>query len=141
MTEIKSIKVSCPDCGCEQEVQIWRSVNVTLDAGLRDRLFNGEINRFECISCGVTKFMNAPMMYHDMERQFAIQYLPEELIEDEEELSAYNADGSVNTEHFPPKMIESGSYIFRPHIVFDMREMLRYILFREKLAKRGEQGE
>lgn len=141
MTETQSVTLPCPDCGFEQKVQVWRSVNVTLDGNLRDRLFNGEINRFECQSCGVRKFMNVPLMYHDMTRQFAIQYLPEQVIEDAEQLSSYSADGSVNTEHFPQKMIDAASYMLRPHIVFDMGEMLRYIVFREKLADREQPAE
>ena len=59
MTEIQSVTIPCPDCGFEQNVQVWRSVNVTLDGDLRDRLFNGEINFFECQSCGARRFMNA----------------------------------------------------------------------------------
>ena len=141
MTEIQSVTIPCPDCGCEQEVQVWRSVNVTLDGNLRDRLFNGEINRFECQSCGVREFMNVPLMYHDMKRRFAIQYLPEQVIDDDEQLSSYSADGSVNTAHFPPKMVDAASYILRPHIVFNMGEMLRYIVFREKLADREKPAE
>ena len=138
MTEIQSITIPCPDCGYEQKVQVWRSVNVTLDGDLRDRLFNGEINVFECQSCGAKRFMNAPLMYHDMKREIAIQYLPEEVLEDEGQLNAYRADGSLDTAGLPPKMIETASYMARPHIVFDMAEMLRYIVFREKLADRAK---
>ena len=138
MTEIQSVTIPCPDCGFEQNVQVWRSVNVTLDGDLRDRLFNGEINFFECQSCGARRFMNAPLMYHDMQRQFTIQYLPEEALDDEEQLRSYCADGSVNTTGLPPKMVETASYMVHPHIVFDMGEMLRYIVFREKLAGRAK---
>ena len=34
----------------------------------------------------------------------------------------------------PASFPHSGEYLARPHIVFDMNEMLRYVEFRERIA-------
>ncbi len=48
MSMESSESIKCPKCGADQEVIVWSSLNVDLDPELRARLFNGEINMFEC---------------------------------------------------------------------------------------------
>lgn len=42
LSDVASLK--CPSCGKKQEVEVWTSINVTNDPGLRERLFSGDIN-------------------------------------------------------------------------------------------------
>ena len=48
--EIKII--TCPECGQDSEVKIFRTVNVTTDAELHDQVVNGSLFRFRCPHCG-----------------------------------------------------------------------------------------
>ncbi|MGB9592277.1 MAG: CpXC domain-containing protein, partial [Candidatus Kryptoniota bacterium] len=61
---------------------VWESLNVTVDSDLKKKLFAGEINKFECEKCGNKAFVNAPILYHDMEQQFCVQYYPSEMLDD-----------------------------------------------------------
>jgi hypothetical protein len=35
----------------------------------------------------------------------------------------------------PAAVAESGEYLTRPHIVFDINEMIRYVAFRDQVAE------
>ena len=114
MSHMSNREIECPECGKFQKVTVWDSINVDLDAALRERLFAREINQFQCSSCGHNAFLDFPLLYHDMTRQFLVQY-------------------------FPPSYLDKGLDVTgrldasRWQVVFDMTEMLRYILFRETL--------
>ncbi|MEJ5328560.1 MAG: CpXC domain-containing protein [Desulfobaccales bacterium] len=133
MTKLSSQMVQCPDCGQQQEVVLWDSINVTLDPELKEKLFQGKINIFDCVACHYTTFINYPLLYHDMNRGFLVQYYPfSSLMEDNEFLKMFRKNGKIKMVGVP------GTYLEEPHIVFDMNEMLRYILFREKIFEVGQ---
>jgi len=121
--------IKCPKCGSDQEVIVWSSLNVTLDPELRARLFNGEINMFKCSKCRNKAFLNAPLLYHDMDRKFTVQYYPRQSLDDAGFIGLFEPSN-------PPKMkdlpMETG-YIGQPHIVFDMHDFLNCIVFHERI--------
>lgn len=133
MTKRSEQEACCPACGHTQDVTVWQSVNVTLNPDLRERLFNADVNIFECDSCGEKAFIPAPILYHDMEREFCVQYFPFPSIQHEHEgwSDWFTEEGNLKMEGVPE--LEIGNYVFEPHVVFNMDEMVRYIYFREKL--------
>jgi RNA polymerase subunit RPABC4/transcription elongation factor Spt4 len=133
LEEPKSIE--CPECEKKQLTTIWRSINVTLDPDARASLFEGKINVFECDSCGYSGFIPVPLMYHDMDRKFCVQYYPFELLDKEDFFIQFDAEGCLSTKAFAD--INLPEYMRRQHIVFVMDEMIRYIDFRERLSKAG----
>jgi hypothetical protein len=69
-----------------------------------------------------------------MTRKFCIQYLPEYWLEDVSNFDSYQTDGSMETfVNFTSIGID---HLSRAHVVFDMEELLRYIVFRELLYNR-----
>ena len=68
---------------------MWDSINVSLDPELKEKLFRAEINLFECESCGEKNHIDAPLLYHDMELQFCVQYCPSEELGDPEFLAQF----------------------------------------------------
>lgn len=134
MSKMKQIDVECPECGENQSVEYWDSINVDLDSSLRSQLFAGHINFFRCESCKYEALINGPLLYHDMTRKFCIQYLPEHWLEDVYNFESYYTDGSLETfVNFSAMGID---HLSKPHVVFNMEEMLRYIVFRELLYDR-----
>ncbi len=140
MTYIKTETVTCPQCNKEQNVIIHSTLNVTLDPGLREDLFNGRINIFECSSCGYHAMIGTPLLYHDMEHNFAIQYYPEESLDEEDFFKQFDHDLTRNDDMGLPSTEKMPRYLLFPHIVFDMQEMMRYIVFRERLLKKDQTG-
>ncbi len=125
----------CPKCGHAQEFLLWQSVNVTLEPHLREMLFQGRINVFHCDACEFTSCIDYPLLYHDMDRAFSVQYYPPAALEDEDFFKIFTKTGTFHLPEFP------GHYLGRPHLVFDMAEMLRYIVFREKVFELGQEPE
>jgi len=134
MSKVKPIEIECPKCGEKHQVDYWESINVDLDPSLRKQLFDANINFFSCEFCDYEAMVNGPLFYHDMTRKFCVQYLPEYWLEDVDNFECYHSDGSLETfVNFNTMGIGHRS---RPHVVFDIEEMLRYILFREMLYNR-----
>ena len=132
MTRVSSHELECSHCGFKQNVNIWESINVSLDPDLRQRLFQGQINVFKCQKCEKETFISVPLFYHDMEKGFSVQFFPLDWLQDESLLlDAFTREGELNTGLF--QLPETSDYIKRTHIVFDMDELLRYVVFREKL--------
>jgi hypothetical protein len=132
MTRSRSHEIECSHCGLKQEVNIWESINVSVDPDLKQRLFQGLINVFKCQKCEKDTFISVPLFYHDMERRFCVQFFPFDWLEDDGLLSdAFTREGELNTALF--QLPDTPDDMKRTHIVFDMDELLRYVVFREKL--------
>ena len=134
MSKMTPHELQCPHCGNKQETMVWDSLNVTLDPDLKKKLYAAEINLFECGKCGKKTFINAPVLYHDMTLQFCVQYYPPEVLDDADFHQQFNHDGFLAMNGMPAAFAKSGAYLTRPHIVFDMNEMIRYVTFRDGIA-------
>jgi len=106
---------------------------VTLEPDLRKKLFNGEINVFVCQKCENKALINVSLLYHDMDRQYCVQYFPEEALRDSEFFKSFSKDGKLKMDELSTMMGKIGQYMVEPHIVFDLNEMIRYIEFRDRL--------
>lgn len=138
MSRNTSHNLRCPHCGHKQETKVWDSLNVTLDPDLKKKLYSAEINLFDCVECKKKSFINAPLLYHDMKQQFCVQYYPQESLDDAQFFRQFNTDGSISIPGIPDAFAKSGEYLTRPHIVFDMNEMIRYVVFRDHVANRSD---
>ncbi|MFP4082266.1 MAG: CpXC domain-containing protein [Candidatus Aminicenantes bacterium] len=77
MSRKVTINISCPHCGFMKATAVYTSVNVTLNPELRRELFDDRLNRFKCPDCGKIFLVEINLMYHDMERKFAVWYCPQ----------------------------------------------------------------
>jgi len=112
---------------------VWDSINVSIDPELKRKFYAAEVNLFECAICRVKTFISAPLLYHDMSMQFCVQYYPPEALDDEGFYREFNADGSLAMT-IPAAFAGLAAYLKRPHIVFNMNEMIRYVAFRDRVA-------
>lgn len=144
VTEIQSAmslhtleKIQCPECGHSQEMLVWQSLNVSLDPEAQKDLLEGKINVLDCSKCHHKTFINTPFVYHDMHLEFYIDYVPFEQIGSNDFFLKYtfHPDGFPSMEEQEDMGIPSDCYLRTPHIVFDMQELVRYVIFRELLAE------
>jgi predicted RNA-binding Zn-ribbon protein involved in translation (DUF1610 family) len=133
MTLERSIKIDCPKCGINQTVTIWDSINVTEDPDLKEKLLKGEINIFRCQKCGDEAVIPMPLLYHDMEKRFFIQYYPFSWIESENFFEGFNKEGELDVKRLPRRL---RNHFKKAQIVFDMEELLRYVIFRDRLNEK-----
>lgn len=142
MTMKRNETVKCPKCGHEENVEVWDTLNVSLDPRDKELLFQGKINLFVCSECDHHAFINIPLLYHDMRRRFVVQYYPPDVLDDSRFYAAFGPDGGLTAgvlERLPG--VGNLDYIVKPHIVFDIRELLRYVRFRDHLpSPRSSQG-
>jgi hypothetical protein len=133
MTRVRTVELDCTSCSTKRSVDVYDSINVSLDPTLKEKLFKGEINFFQCEKCKEKAFIPVPLLYHDMEKHILVQFYPFDLVEDKTFLEQFSKDGewsSAMTRILPRKL--KGFYKGL-HIVFDMGELIRYIIFRDKL--------
>lgn len=95
MSSIREKKVKCPDCGKENAFPIYDSVNVTVEPSLREKVLTQEAFNYKC-ECGCNTHIFYPMLYHDMEHKFMIQFCSKEAQKDFIE----GFDKSLNNEMF-----------------------------------------
>jgi hypothetical protein len=145
MSSTDKIKASCPRCSQEQEVIIWKSLNVQLSPESKQDLFDNHINILICNNCGFKSPLNVTLLYHDMEKMFCAFYIPFTSLDkydlfwevnERGELNDFlGVDDGVDTEE------ESEDYLRRPHLVFDMDELIRYVRFRDKVSEAHKAAE
>lgn len=132
MSRAEVVEIDCPECGKKQKVTIWRTINVTLDPGLKKKLLEGHINHFECRSCGTRAWLGGQfLLYHDMDRRFMVYCCPPTSLDDPKFLGQFKPDGRMEMPGIPEQM----SAQYHMHVVFDMGELVRYVVFRDRLLQ------
>jgi hypothetical protein len=64
--------ITCPHCKAETEMEVWDSVNVSLNATLKQSILNGTFFDWTCPECGQTARIFYPFLYIDMLNRFMI---------------------------------------------------------------------
>jgi hypothetical protein len=136
MTLMDEQVVTCPECGNEQNVRLYHTLNVSLDPELKRDLINGEVNLFECDSCDFKSFVPCSLLYNDMELKFCVQLVPLGQALEEDFLKNFDIDGAFKALDALTK--DRATYLSRPHVVFDMQELASYVIFRDKLHEYHE---
>ncbi|MBR4110275.1 MAG: CpXC domain-containing protein [Clostridia bacterium] len=77
MSMQNEITLTCKDCGHSQNFTMWNSINIVLNPELNDKLKNQSLFRFKCEECGEEFTVEYPVLYHDANNKFMIQYLPD----------------------------------------------------------------
>ena len=132
-------EIACPKCGHARTVTIWESIDADPDPEARAALFEAQVNRFDCPACDFDSLMPVPLLYHDRKRQFVVQFFPFGWLDEPEFVERFTADGRDRQvlEAFEKAMkarkIPPGAEPVEPHVVFDMPELVRYVLFRERV--------
>ncbi len=136
MTNSEEIEIKCPRCGAQQKATVWRKLDIGADPGIRDALFGWEINTFDCNACDLRAQMPVSLLYTDPVKQFAVQFYPMDDLGYDEFYQGFRRDGEpVEPDNKTESMQQTSP---RPHIVFDMAEMMRYIVFREIAFVKGQ---
>lgn len=138
----EEIDIDCPQCGTVTKVTIWNSLNVSADPWAKAQLLQGRVNLFSCPGCKMEAFLPVPFLYNDMNSQVSVQYLPFEQVTEGNALEMFNKKGQLklaDTMANKPPLEDhiDLDYMLNPHVVFDMRELIRYIIFRDKLNEGG----
>ena len=132
-------EIPCPRCGTKRTLTLWEAIDADPDPEARAALFEAQINRFDCPGCDFDALVPVPLLYHDRRRQFVVQYFPFGWLEEAAFVDRFTADGrdrhvaEAFEQALRAKKLPPGAEPAEPHLVFDMAELVRYILFRERV--------
>lgn len=130
----REAELVCPECGKKQTVIIWESLNISIDPKEKENFLAGKTNFFECSHCDFKSYIPCSFMYHDMERQIAVFYLPEDEIEKKIETHQFTPNGEMILDIPEIGNADFLDYFKKMRITFNMVELINYVRFREKLA-------
>ena len=134
MSVSEKINMKCPGCGAEQSATVWKSLDSNGDPAIREALFAWEINVFVCGECDFRAQLPVGLLYVDREKQISVQYYPVDALGGEQFYDKFWQNGEPVEE---PGQNDGAGEKRKPHIVFDMAEMMRYIAFREIVFEKG----
>ena len=77
MSIIKEASAPCSKCGEKQVIRIYRSINVSEDPQLKEKVRNGSLFLWECPHCGQVNLAKYETLYHDPEARLMVWLLPE----------------------------------------------------------------
>jgi hypothetical protein len=134
MSVSEKITMKCPGCGAEQSATVWKSLDATSDPAIREALFAWEINVFVCSECDFRAQLPVGLLYIDPSKRFSVQYYPVDALGRDEFYGNFRQDGEPieDTDNKSDDVTAT-----KPHMVFDMAEMMRYIVFREIAFEKG----
>jgi transcription elongation factor Elf1 len=90
MSAQKTYNIRCPQCGHEQKVELYDSINVTQQPKLKVALFENRLNRVLCQSCEASFRVDKPLLYHDPDRNILIHWMPDVAVSREEILDEFD---------------------------------------------------
>jgi hypothetical protein len=74
MSSFANADITGPTCRNAFPITYWKSVNVTIDPPLRERVLSGDIHRHTCPRCGQINVMRTPLLYHDTTCGFMVNF-------------------------------------------------------------------
>lgn len=78
---MKKYAAACCKCGKETTIDIFRSVNVSEDPQMKDKVKSGAAFMWTCPHCGTRNLVRYEMLYHDPARKLMLWLLPDEQME------------------------------------------------------------
>jgi hypothetical protein len=90
MSEKKTYAIRCPQCGHEQNVELYETIDVTQQPELKTALFENRLNRVQCESCSASFRLDKPLLYYDPDRNILIHWMPDTAVSREEILDEFD---------------------------------------------------
>lgn len=74
--------ITCPECGTENKITIWDSLNGDIDPDAKKELLNGTLFRFKCDKCGHESNLQYSILYHDMKNNAMVYFVHPDAVEE-----------------------------------------------------------
>ena len=76
MSIINEALAPCTKCGQQQKVTVYRSINISENPELKDKVRNGELFLWECPHCGQVNLAKYETLYHDPAAKLMVWLMP-----------------------------------------------------------------
>ena len=123
--------IKCRRCEKENEVIVYRHVDVAMNPELREKVLDGTLNMFKCSECFSEEKFDLVFKYIDPVNKFALLYTSDE--DDVKKLVKYETERAYEREYN-----ESENFLKKPIGISDYDEFRNTILVNEKLDRESE---
>ncbi len=121
------LEVTCPQCGKKFTTSYPLYLDVESDPNTKTLILSSSITIIRCPYCGAKIKANLPFVYHDREKELLIDYVPEALISQKNELDHFFGETTrMLMDSLPPS--QRKGYLLRPKEVFSLESLRREIL-------------
>lgn len=80
MSIISQALAPCSKCGQQQTVTVYRSINISENPELKEKVRDGSLFLWECPHCGQVNLARYETLYHDPASKFMVWLIPEDEI-------------------------------------------------------------
>ncbi len=133
-------RIQCPNCQQPVVAELNQLFDLNEDPSAKQRLLSGAFNLIQCPSCGYQGNVATPLVYHDMEKELLLTFVPPEfgLKRDEQE----KVIGSLITQVFNrlPQEKRKG-YLFNPQATLTIQGLIERILEADGITREMIQGQ
>lgn len=77
MSIIKEAIAPCTKCGQQHKVPVYRSINISENPELKEKVRDGSLFLWECPHCGQVNLARYETLYHDPSKKLMVWLLPE----------------------------------------------------------------
>lgn len=131
MAEVRTQKITCPQCKKELDINVWSKVELPYDAPQREQVLRNTFFKVSCEACKATFTIAYKCQYNDMERKYLLWVAPAMDEKTQREIEAYNQNLSTDNR----LRLAQGGYRYR--IVRNDNELReKVIIFDEGLDDR-----
>ena len=123
----QTIPVTCPSCGNRFVSPVLSTIDAGLEPEAKTLFLSGQINVAACPQCGHAGMLNAPLVYHDPDKELLFTYVPAELGLPETEQQRIIGDLTNRViSSLPPE--QRKGYLLRPRSFLRIEGMIEAVL-------------
>ena len=129
----QAVPVTCPNCQHRFVSPVLTVIDAGKDPEAKALFLSGQVNVAVCPQCGYAGMLNAPLVYHDPEKELLFTYVPPELNlpEPEREKIIGDLTGQLMSS-LPPE--QRKGYLLRPRSFLTLDGMLTTVLEEEGIT-------
>lgn len=135
---------TCSRCGKRTGLTIYKSINISEDPSLKEKVMDGSLFLWKCPSCGQTNLAKYDTLYHDPGKRLMVWLLQDENIS-ETQMHSITLHAKAIGNYTLRRVTDTGS-LMEKVIIFEnglddvIIEMCKYVLKMELLSKSGDEA-
>lgn len=139
MSIITESIATCSRCGKSTKLTIYKSINISEDPSLKEKVKDGSLFLWKCPSCGQVNLAKYDTLYHDPEKKIMIWLLQDENMS-ETQMHSITLHAKAIGNYTLRRVTDTGS-LMEKVIIFDnglddvIIEMCKYVLKMEMVSK------
>ena len=140
MSIIRNAEAACSKCGHKNGITVYRSINVSENPELKDKVRDGSLFLWKCSSCGQTNLSRYETLYHDPEKKLMIWLLPEGVEISETQMNSISLHAKA-IGGYTLRLVKDAGSLMEKVLIFDsglddaVIELCKYVTRMEMISK------